>query len=215
MKNLIIIGAGGMGRDIFSLSKECFGYGTEFVVKGFLDYNMSILDCFNGYPPILGDDDTYIIEPDDVFICAIGTVDVKVKSVKKLLSKGAEFITLIHKTAHIYQNAKIGIGCIIQPNVTIASEAKVGEHTMIQNYAVVGHDTSIGDFCRLDCMVMCVGGTIIKDCVTIHTSAVINHNVVIGQHAKIGACSFVIKNVLDNQTVFGVPARILPIPKVE
>ena len=37
MKNLIIIGAGGYGREMSEFAKEACGYGEEFVVKGFID----------------------------------------------------------------------------------------------------------------------------------------------------------------------------------
>ena len=54
MKQLIIIGAGGMGRTFYSNALESRGFGEEFVVKGFIDDNLQALDGFAGYPPILG-----------------------------------------------------------------------------------------------------------------------------------------------------------------
>ena len=54
MKNLIIIGAGGMGRTIYSNALESVGYGEKFVVKGFIDDNLAALDAFENYPPIVG-----------------------------------------------------------------------------------------------------------------------------------------------------------------
>ena len=35
MKNLLIIGARGFGREIYNLALESIGYGTEFTIKGF------------------------------------------------------------------------------------------------------------------------------------------------------------------------------------
>lgn len=56
---------------------------------------------------------------------------------------------------------------------------------------------------------MCIGGIRIGNHNMIHTSAVINHNVVVGDDAHIGACSFVTRNVESGTTVFGNPARRL------
>ena len=53
MKNLVIIGAGGMGKQLWSFAQQCRGYGSEYVIKGFIDDNRSALDGFVGYPPIL------------------------------------------------------------------------------------------------------------------------------------------------------------------
>jgi len=37
LKNLIIVGAGGFGREVYQWAKQSFGYETEFKLKGFLD----------------------------------------------------------------------------------------------------------------------------------------------------------------------------------
>lgn len=41
MNDLIILGAGGMGRQLYFLASCCEGYGREFIIKGFLDDNPS------------------------------------------------------------------------------------------------------------------------------------------------------------------------------
>jgi len=46
MKQLIIIGAGGMGRTFFDVIKNCIGYGTEYLIQGFIDDNIHALDAF-------------------------------------------------------------------------------------------------------------------------------------------------------------------------
>ena len=68
MKKLIIIGAGGMGRTFYDMSRESVGYGTEFEIKGFIDDNLLSLDGFENYPPILGTISEYKPEEDDVFV---------------------------------------------------------------------------------------------------------------------------------------------------
>lgn len=52
MKDLIIIGAGGMGRTMYDLARESLGYGIEFQIKGFIDDKISALNGFVGYPPM-------------------------------------------------------------------------------------------------------------------------------------------------------------------
>lgn len=46
MKQLIIIGAGGMGRTLYSNALESVGYGESFTIKGFIDDNLHALDNF-------------------------------------------------------------------------------------------------------------------------------------------------------------------------
>lgn len=208
MKKLVIIGAGGMGRTMFNIATESLGYGTEFEIKGFIDDNLNALDGFEGYPHVLSKIADYVIEPDDVFTFSIGG-DSRKACIESMVKKNAEFVNLIHKTARIGANVRMGVGNIVAAFVSIGPDCVLGDYNMIQSCTVIGHDAHIGSFNRLDTHVTCVGGITVEDEATIHTSAVINHKVKVGNKAKVGACSFVIRNVREGQTVFGVPAKKL------
>lgn len=206
MKDLVIIGAGGMGRTIYDIARECVGYGDKFEVKGFIDDNIKALDGFNNYPPILGTINDYIPLENDVFTFSIGG-NARRDCIENMIIKGANFINLIHKTARLGSNVDLGIGNIIAAFTSIGADAKIGNCNMIQSYTVIGHDVVIGDYNRIDTHVTCVGGIKIDNDCTIHTGAVINHKVTVHDNAKVGACSFVIRNVKAGTTVLGVPAK--------
>ena len=206
MKNLIIIGAGGMGRTLYSNALESIGYASDFIVKGFIDDNINALDGFKNYPPILAKIQDYQPEKNDVFVSSIGGC-IRHKCMENIISRGGEFIELIHSTARIYTNAKLGKGNFIGAYTVIGNDAVIGDYNMIQSYSVIGHDVVIGDFNRIDTHVTCIGGIKIGNDCTIHTGAVINHKVTVHDNAKVGACSFVIRNVKEGTTVIGVPAK--------
>lgn len=208
MKNLVIIGAGGMGRTIYSNALECLGYGENFVVKGFIDDNPNALDGFSNYPPVINTIHDYILRKDDVFVSSIGG-ESRRHCMEEIISRGGEFINLIHKTARILTNAKLGEGNFIGAYTVIGNDVVVGDFNMIQSYTVIGHDTRIGSWNRIDSHVTCVGGVIIEDEVNIHTTAVISHGVKVESRSHIGALSFVIKNVKAGTTVIGNPATRL------
>lgn len=210
MKNLIIIGAGGMGRTIYSNALESVGYGEKFVVKGFIDDNLAALDAFENYPPVIGTIRDYQPQPDDVFVSSIGGASRRA-CMEEIIRRGGEFVELIHQTARIYQNAKLGKGNFIGAFSVIGNDAVVGDYNMIQSYTVIGHDAHIGNWNRIDTHVTCVGGIVIEDEVNIHTGAVISHNVTVGSGAHVGALSFVIRKVKPGTTVCGNPAKKLEI----
>ena len=208
MKYLIIVGAGGMGRTMFDMARESCGYETEFVIKGFIDDNITALNDFMNYPPIIDTITDYIPCKEDVFICSIGG-EFRKWGMSKIINRGGEFISLIHKTARIGSNVIMGKGNMVGAFTTIAADARIGDYNFIQSYTIIGHDVVIGDWNRIDSQVMCVGGITIGNHNMIHTSAVLNHNVIVGNVAHIGACSFVTRNVDTGTTVFGNPARRL------
>lgn len=209
MKDLVIIGAGGMGREIFHLANLCNGFNTEYTIKGFLDDDKDALQSFSGYPIIIDTIKNYKPKANDVFICSIGDVVQKKKIIHTILDKGGEFINLIHPGASIGKNVKMGKGCIIMKNSLIGVDCTINDYVLIQASAVIGHDVKIGKYSRIDCHVVCVGGIELKDEVTIHSCAVINDRVIVEKGATVGAVSFVIRKVKENTTVFGNPAKRL------
>ncbi len=208
MKQLIIIGAGGMGRTMYDLARESIGYGSEFKIKGFIDDNLNALEDFQNYPPMLGSIAEYIPASDEVFVCSIGGHSRKL-CIERLLSKGGVFISLIHSTARIGTNVRLGKGTLVGSYTTIAADAELGDFNFIQSLTIIGHDCKIGSWNRIDSQVMMVGGTTMGDNNMIHTGAMVNHNVHIGSDCTIGACSFVSMDVASGSTLFSSPARRL------
>lgn len=208
MKHLIIIGAGGMGRTYYDMARESVGYGETFVVGGFIDDNLSALENFENYPPMLGTIKDYVPRQEDCFICSMGGVSRR-SCMETILNRGGHFLSLIHNTARVGSNVRLGEGNFIGAYVSIGADAVIGSYNMIQSYTVIGHDVRMGDWNRIDTHVTCVGGTRICNETTIHTSAVINHKVIVEDGAHVGACSFVIRKVKAGTTVFGNPAKTL------
>ena len=208
MKNLIIIGAGGMGRTLYSNALESVGYGKKFVVKGFIDDNLQALDDYPNYPSVIGTIKDYQPQPDDVFISSIGGA-ARRPCMEEIICRGGEFMELIHQTARILTNAKLGKGNFVGAYTVIGNDAVIGDYNMIQSYTVIGHDAKIGSWNRIDTHVSLVGGVVVEDEVTIHTSAVISHKVVVECGAHVGALSFVFKKVKAGTTVMGNPAKKL------
>lgn len=156
MQNLIIIGAGGLGREVYDLAVDA---GT-YIVRGFVDANPA---ASPGVVPVLGTPDAYEIQPGDVFICAIGNPTVRRKCVEQLQQRGAHFTTLIHPTAIVSPTAKIAQGCIIKPYVTIGSLACVGKHTVVQPHTTLEHDVRVGSFCLIGAGSVMQGATTAAD----------------------------------------------------
>ncbi len=208
MKNLIILGAGGMGKTIYSIATNSIGYCKEFVVKGFLDYPNNEWNT-DIYPPILGFEDDYEIQSNDVFVCSIGDVHIKRKICEKMESRGAQFYTLISQKANIRHNVIIGEGTIIAEYASIGNDTIIGKNVLVQSFANIAHDCYIGDYSRLDVRSMLVGGVIVGKCVTVHTASVLSHKVIAEDDSKVGAMSLVLKRVRSGTTVFGMPAKVI------
>ena len=215
MKHLLIIGARGYGRGTYDIARMTKGYGVDFDVKGFLDDKSDALEGYPNYPPILSSVEDYIIKTDDVFVCALGDVKYKEKYVKLILDKGGTFYTLIHSSCHIGTNVHIGKGCIVGYGTQIDSDAFIGDFVNVQTNAVIGHDSKIGNWTMVDCFAFTGGHAIVGERVTIHTGALILPNKKLGDNSVINAGSVVIRDVKEDATVMGNPAKELIFPKIE
>jgi sugar O-acyltransferase (sialic acid O-acetyltransferase NeuD family) len=209
MKHLVIIGARGWGREVYTQAKFSVGYLEEYDIKGFLDDKTDALDGMDGYPPILGSVEDYEIQDDDVFVCALGDNDWRKYYAEIILKKGGLFINLIHKLAYVGQNTKLGKGCVIGHAVSISCDITIGHFVNFQRLVDIGHDAHIGSYCSLGCKSFIGGGASIDDGTIVQTGAIILPHIKVGKNCTVGAGAVVIKKVKDGDTVYGNPAKVL------
>lgn len=207
MKNLLIIGARGWGREVYDIATACIQHGAGFTVKGFLDDKSDVLKGYKDYPPIIGPVESYEIQKDDVFICALGDVTYKKHYVKLILDKGGEFQSLVHPTAVLGNNARIGTGCILGAFANVSSDTVLGDYVTFSIKAGMGHDSTIGDYSHIGGMCCISGFVTVGEGVTMHPGSIIVPHRKIGDNAVIGTGSVVLANVKAGTTVFGNPAK--------
>lgn len=209
MKHLLIIGARGFGREVFCLAQQSVGYGTEYDIKGFLDDKTTALDGYEGYPPIVSSVENYTLQPDDVFACALGDVSYKKKYAEMILAKGGKFINIIHKTASVSNNVRMGIGCIVSAYVSLSCDVEIGSFVTFQRFAAIGHDAHIGDYCHLNTNSFMGGFSRLGCLVTLWTGASVLPHMVVENNVIVGAGAVVIKRAKSDTTVYGNPAKEL------
>jgi sugar O-acyltransferase (sialic acid O-acetyltransferase NeuD family) len=207
MKNLIIIGARGFGREIYNIATQTKEHNTEWTIKGFLDDKADALEGFKNYPPIISSVEDYQVQEEDLFICALGDVAFKKKYINLILIKGGKFTNIIHPTSIISNNTKLGIGVIIGAFTYISNDITIGNFVTIQNHSAVGHDTKIGDYCQINALTFFGGFSVVEDGATVNPGSNIAPKKVVGENSIVGLNSSVLKNIKPNSTAYGNPAK--------
>ena len=208
MYNIVIVGAGGFGREIYLWSKDSLPQ-NQYKIKGFLDDNANILDNYSIEVGIIGNLDHYEVQNQDRFLFAIGDISIKKQLITKLKEKGAKFLTLIHPTAMVTNTAKIGEGIVICPFCFVSNNAQLDDFVLMNAYSSCGHDTKVGKYCILSPYATLNGFVVLKDEVFLGTHATVIAYKKVGYQSKVSANSVVMRDVPPNRIVFGVPGKAI------
>lgn len=196
MKQLIIVGAGDSGQEIFAWASPHFmAMGLDF--KGYLDdTNPDAFSTIIDYTPT----------SEDVFICSIGSPAGRVKCSDLLREKGAKFINLIHPSV-VMLSPLTATGVVIAPFVYIGNKVHLADDVLINVAATVGHDVVVGKGSILCAHVDLTGHVVVGAQALLGSHACVIPCKHVGDSAIVGAGSAVMRHVPANTTVVGVPAK--------
>ena len=209
MKNLIIIGAGGVGREVSLIVQQLNHLEKTWNLMGFVDDDIErIGQVINGYS-VIGRIDTLNFYNDDYYVViAISNYKVK-KSIVDKLNNRLRFATIIHPNVCVHDFMTIGEGSIIYEGVIITTNVDIGKHVIISPKCGIGHDSVIKDYASLLWNVNISGGDIIGEGVLIGSGATVIQNKTIGKGSIIGAGAVVINDIASISTVVGVPGKVI------
>jgi sugar O-acyltransferase (sialic acid O-acetyltransferase NeuD family) len=213
---VIIIGAGGHGKEIASCIRDMATQGAKVCMRGFVDENkpkggFAESDILGGF-----DDLTILLRDhaDKIFyyITAVGDNRTRAKLVTKAESLRMNNLnpwTLRSPRATIGHNVEIGEGSCLAPGSIITTHVNLGKHCILNVNASVSHDCWLGDFVNINPGALICGNVNIGEGCYVGAGATIIDKVSIGDWAVIGAGAVVIEDVPPGVTAVGVPAKII------
>ncbi|GGI55599.1 acetyltransferase [Oxalicibacterium solurbis] len=208
MLRVLIIGAGGWGREVLHQMLADADHDKLWSIAGFLDNRSNVLDGYEVGVPILGDPLTYVPQEEDVFVCALGDPHLRYQYAQPILEKGGTFIPVCTES-FLSNRVQLGTGCFLGHWVHSGPDVQIGDFVTIHALTVMGHDVRIGNYAHIGAQVFMGGGVQIGNFAVIHPRATILPGIKVGDDAVVGAGSVVLKDVPAGATVFGNPAKIV------
>ncbi len=207
---LIVIGAGGHGRETVSLVRDLESANPDtWDLRGVIADecpDCALLDALG--TAWLGTT-SRLAELEAGVSVAIGDGSTRRRLQELAAGTRCQPVTLIHPSASIGTDIEMGAGCYVGALSVLTTHIRLGEGVQVNVGCTISHDVALGDFATLAPGVRIAGGATVGDSATVFAGATVIPGVTIGAASVVGAGSVVLADVPAGETVVGVPARPL------
>ena len=212
MKDVVIFGAGSVGRLSEQIIHDINADKKQFNLLGYLDddvekhkTSLNKIEVLGGIEWLKSKNNTYVA-------MGFSNPSQKYNLIKKLKKNGHQkYVQLIHPQSWVSKRVKLGTGSVIYPGVHIDVDVEIRDFNLLNKLCTVGHDTILGKYSTISPGVNIGGFNNIKDGVEFGINSCSVQNINIGSWTTIGAGAVIIRDVPDHAVVVGNPGRILRI----
>lgn len=127
--------------------------------------------------------------------------------VKSFQNLGYRFIGLKHPTAWVAEDAIVSATAQIHAGVIVQPGARIGEFSILNTRSSIDHDCQIESFCHIGPGSTLSGNILVGSGSHLGTGCNVIQGIRIGESCLVAAGATVVRDVLDNESVKGVPAK--------
>ncbi|MFB5675114.1 acetyltransferase [Paenibacillus terreus] len=212
-KPIFIIGSGGQTRETVQLIMDINRALPRWAIMGYIDERLQLHgDIIYGYP-VIGNIDCLRehLTSESRIICAIGHPKSRFNAIQQVVAAipEARFATLVHPTAVIGDDLKIGEGTIVGAHAVLTTNVRIGNHVLVNYGATVSHDSVIESYASILPGCNISGNTVIGEGALIGAGTVVIQQKSVGHWTTVGAGSVVVKSIPDFCKAYGVPAKVV------
>ncbi|WEK62306.1 MAG: NeuD/PglB/VioB family sugar acetyltransferase [Candidatus Microbacterium colombiense] len=213
-ERIVIIGAGGFGRETLDVLEASIADGADRELVGIVDSGPRELDLGRLRDrgiTYLGTEETWLplADGDERYVVAIGSPAVRRAVSARFAAAGLDAATLVHPCAVVGSRARIGAGVVIASGAQVSTNVGIGDHVHLNPGSIVGHDAELADFVSVNPGAVVSGNVVVETGVLLGAGSVVLQGLTVGAGATVGAAACVTKDVASQTTVVGVPARVL------
>lgn len=209
MDNLIIIGAGGLAREV----AEAVDAVGRYRIVGLVDDDPSLHGTTVAGRPVLGGIDQVYWDRSSYLVVCAGQGHVRRRIVDRLVAHDigrSRFATVVHPSVHVPPSCFVGVGTVLLAHVAVTADARLGRHVVAMPNVTVTHDGVVGDFATLCAGVSLAGGVTVGEGAYLGTNASVRQQRHVGAGSTLGMGATLLHDLPDGETWAGVPARPLP-----
>lgn len=148
MQTIIIIGAGGFGREMLGFIKTLNAVKPTWEVAGFIDDNKVSGEVINGIKVLGGTGHLAGVTEKTAAVIAIAHPGVRKKIKETVFNPNIYFPVLIHPSVLIDDKdyVTIGEGSILCAGTVLTTNITIGKFVLVNLRTTINHDAVINDF---------------------------------------------------------------------
>ena len=211
MEKIVIVGAGGFGREVEWLINRINKVKPTYEIVGFADDGKEKGEQVGHSEVIYTTEELCKVNEELNIVIAIGNAKVRKMIAEKLLVNDKLSFPNIIDPAVIYDDEEVilGAGNIICGGTIMTVNISIGNFNIINLDCTIGHDDILKDYITIYPSVNVSGNVVVENCVEIGTGTQIIQGLSIRDNVIIGASAAVVKNIVEEGTYVGVPVKRL------
>ena len=210
--DLVLIGAGGFGRETAEAVRDLIGAGASWRLLGYLDDDPARSGSLVDGIRVLGSIRQLLDMPDARAVVCTGRPGNYVSRPRIVAELGLpadRFATIVHHAAVVSASSRVGPGSVILAHCTLTAAVTVGSHVAVMPQVTLTHDDVIEDFATVASGVCLGGGVRVGRSAYIGAGALVREGLTIGPYAMVGMGAVVTRDVPAREVWAGCPARRL------
>lgn len=208
---LVIFGAGGFGREVLVLLRQLNEAQLTWTLRGFYDDQPPTTATIHGLPYLGTAADLNATSEPLAVAVAVGSPAGRAAVVARLTSNQLSFPAIVHPGVALrpYQHITVGEGTIIQKDVNLMTDLRIGRFVVLNVGTILGHDAVVEDFCSLMGHVDLSGYVHVETGCYLGTKSTIIQGLRMGAHSTLGAGAVAVRDLPASCTAVGVPAKVI------
>lgn len=215
MKDIVIYGAGGYGREIACLLKRINSVNPTWNLVGFIDDGLASGEK-NEYGVVLGGKEYLNASAKPLSVAmAIGKPQTVKTIIESITNPLIDYPNIIAPDVIFMDkdNVTLGRGNIFCTGCLVSCNTHIGDFNTFNDFVSIGHDTTIGNYNAFMTATRVSGIVSIGDCNFFGVNSCMVQGVKVGNNTTVAAGSALLRRTRDGFTYIGVPASALVIKK--
>ena len=200
---LLILGCGGHGRVVADAAANC-GYEDIAFLDDAYGTSARLPSSLLGPTALLAD----LVDEWPSAIVGVGNNAIRQALFQRLQTAGYKTPPVIHPSAVVSRNVRIGAGVFIAPGAVVNTGTQIADAAIVNTGARIDHDCIIGAASHIAPGATLSGGVTLGQRVWLGTGCSVKQGVMIGEDALVGVGAAVVGNLAGYAAYVGVPARV-------